>query len=44
MTGRMKFDRYETSDVELHAYGESAVVTGRLHRSRTNNGRRFEDE
>jgi hypothetical protein len=28
MTGRMKFDRYETSDVELHAYGESAVVTG----------------
>jgi uncharacterized protein (TIGR02246 family) len=41
---RMKFDRYETSDVEVHAYGESAVVTGRLRRSRTNNGRTFEDD
>ena len=43
-TGRMKFDRYETSDVQVHAYGESAVVTGRLQRSRTNNGRTFEDD
>ena len=41
---RMKFDRYETTDVQVHAYDRSAVVTGRLRRSRTNDGRTVEDD
>jgi hypothetical protein len=34
-TGRMKFQRYETSDTVFRIYGEAAVVTGRLVRERT---------
>jgi ketosteroid isomerase-like protein len=34
-TGRMKFQRYETSDTAFRIYGEAAVVTGRLARERT---------
>jgi hypothetical protein len=34
-TGRMKFQRYETSDTAFRIYGEAAVVTGRLVRERT---------
>lgn len=34
-TGRMKFQRYETSDVAFRIFGDSAVVTGRLLRERT---------
>jgi ketosteroid isomerase-like protein len=41
---RMKFDRYETTDLQVHAYGQSAVVTGRLRRTRTNDGRTADDD
>ena len=43
-SGRMKFDRYETSDVNVHAYGDAAIVTGRLKRARVNDGKTFEDD
>ena len=43
-SGRMKFDRYETSDLAFHVYGDSAIVTGRLKRARVNDGRTFEDD
>ena len=32
--GRMKFDRYETSETKFRVYGETAIVTGRLKRTR----------
>jgi ketosteroid isomerase-like protein len=34
-TGRMKFQRYETSDMAFRVFGDAAVVTGRLLRERT---------
>ena len=43
-SGRMKFQRYETSDLNFRTYGQSAVVTGRLQRKREINGRRVEDD
>ena len=33
-TGRMKFERYETSDTAFRLFGDAAVVTGRLIRER----------
>jgi Domain of unknown function (DUF4440) len=42
--GRMKFDRYETSDTSIRVYDRSAIVTGRLRRTRANSGRTFEDD
>lgn len=32
--GRMKFEKYESSEVLVQLYGDSAVVTGRVTRSR----------
>ena len=29
-SGRMKFRRYETSEIRARRYGEAAVVTGRI--------------
>ena len=43
-SGRMKFQRYETSDLNFRIYGQSAVVTGRLQRKRAINGRAMEDD
>jgi ketosteroid isomerase-like protein len=43
-SGRMKFQRYETSDLNFRIYGQSAVVTGRLQRKREINGRVVEDD
>jgi hypothetical protein len=44
-SGRMKFQRYETSDSNFRVYyGQSAVVTGRLLRKREINGRAVEDD
>ena len=43
-SGRMKFERYETSDLTFRIYRESAVVTGRLQRNRKINGRTVEDD
>jgi ketosteroid isomerase-like protein len=42
--GRMKFDRYETSDTTIRVHDRSAVVTGRLRRTRTIAGRTSEDD
>lgn len=43
-SGRMKFLRYETSNIHVRVYGETAVVTGRLQRSRTMNGKEVDDD
>jgi ketosteroid isomerase-like protein len=43
-SGRMKFQRYETSDLNFRIYGQSTVVTGRLQRKREINGRAVEDD
>lgn len=42
-TGKMRFSRYDTSDVNIRLHGETAVVTGRLRRTRTI-GDRTQDE
>ncbi|MGZ4815102.1 MAG: nuclear transport factor 2 family protein [Terriglobales bacterium] len=38
-SGRMKFLRYATCDVHVRVYGDAAVVTGRLQRTRSMNGK-----
>jgi len=43
-SGRMKFDRYETSDLGIRVFGEAAVTTGRLRRTRTVAGRVMDDD
>jgi ketosteroid isomerase-like protein len=43
-SGRMKFLRYQTSDIHVHLYGDAAVVTGRLQRTRTMNGQELSDD
>jgi hypothetical protein len=40
----MAFRRYESSEIAVRVYGESAVVTGRLLRSRDVGGRVLEDD
>jgi hypothetical protein len=43
-TGRMKFDRYETSDTTIRMYEHSAIVTGRLQRARRMGDRSVDDD
>jgi len=43
-SGSMKFLRYETSDLRIRIYADSAVVTGRLQRARAMNGRELSDD
>ena len=43
-SGRMHFERYETSDVKFRIYGDAAVVTGRLQRRRSMNGKQVDDD
>lgn len=43
-SGRMKFERYETSEVEVHLYGDVAIALGRLRRTRSRNGTSAEDD
>jgi ketosteroid isomerase-like protein len=43
-SGRMKFLRYETSEVGVRVYSNTAVVTGRLRRSRERAGQVVEDD
>jgi Domain of unknown function (DUF4440) len=43
-SGRMKFDRYDTSDVRVRVYGDAAVVTGRVERARNLSGRVVDDD
>src|SRR5580704_12441691 len=47
-SGRMRFERYETSDLRIQTYGTAAVattavVTGQLHRTRVLGGLKFDD-
>lgn len=43
-SGRMKFTRYQTSDLRTRAYGDTAVVTGQLSRERESVKKEFEDD
>ena len=43
-SGRMKFSRYETSELGVRVYGDTAVVTGRVRRSRERAGQMIEDD
>jgi ketosteroid isomerase-like protein len=43
-SGRMKFQRYATSDIKVRTYGGCVVVTGRLRRSRTMGDRVVDDD
>ena len=43
-SGKVKFQRYETSDLGIHVYDHAAVVTGRLQRTRSVQGREVNDE
>jgi ketosteroid isomerase-like protein len=43
-SGRVKIQRYETSDTRIRVYGDAAVVTGRVKRTRDFNGRTVDDD
>lgn len=43
-SGRMKFLHYETSDIRVRVYGDTAVVSGRLQRTRSMNGKEISDD
>ena len=43
-TGKMKFKRYETSDLAYRILGDAAVVTGALIRERTFNGKEIRED
>jgi ketosteroid isomerase-like protein len=43
-SGRLKFKRYETSDIRIRLYGEAAVVTGQVERTRELDGRDVHDK
>ncbi len=43
-SGRVKFKRYETSDVKINVFGDAAVATGRLKRVREKQGNDVEDD
>ena len=42
-TGRMKFSRYETTNLKVRSFGDTAIVSGNLFRSRTLGGTLHED-
>jgi ketosteroid isomerase-like protein len=43
-SGKMKFDRYETSETQFRVYDSTAIVTGRLRRTRTIAGKTVDDD
>jgi ketosteroid isomerase-like protein len=43
-SGRMKFDRYETSETKFRVYDASAIATGRLRRTRQVAGATVDDD
>jgi ketosteroid isomerase-like protein len=43
-SGRMKFDRYETSETKFRVYDATAIVTGRLRRARVIAGATVDDD
>lgn len=42
-SGRIKFKRYETSEIGIRVYSDAAIVTGLLERTRSLNGRDIDD-
>lgn len=42
-SGRIQFERYETSAIETRVYGDTAIVTGRLERTRRKGDQLQED-
>jgi len=42
-SGRVRFQRYETSDIRIRVYDQAAVVTGRLQRTRIAGGQAAND-
>lgn len=44
ISGRMKFERYETSETEFRTYTDTAIVTGRLRRTRVTAGVTADDD
>lgn len=42
-SGRMAFQKYETSELSFRTYGTTALVTGLMHRSRTIGGHQVDD-
>ncbi len=43
-SNRMPFTKYDTSELNVKRFTDSALVTGRLHRERTINGKNVTDE
>jgi len=43
-SGRIKFDRYETSETTFRVYDATAIVTGRLRRTRVIAGATVDDD
>lgn len=43
-SGRMKFERYETSETKARTYDDTAIVTGRLRRTRVIAGATADDD
>ena len=43
-SGRMRFLRYETSDLHIRVYGDTAVVSGRMLRTRSMSGNQISDD
>jgi len=43
-SGRMKFSHYATSDLNTRFYGDTAVVTGRMQRTRTMGDKEVSDD
>jgi ketosteroid isomerase-like protein len=43
-SGRMKFLHYVTSDLRVRVYGDTAVVSGQLQRTRSMNAKEISDD
>ena len=43
-SAKLRFQTYKTSDLRIRVYGDAAVVTGQLERTRTSTGGAFEDD
>ena len=42
--GRMKFERYESSETQVRVYDAAAIVTGRIRRTRSVAGKSMDDD
>jgi hypothetical protein len=43
-SGRMMFLRYVTSDIRIRMFGDTAIVSGRMQRTRQINGKKLSDD